>query len=123
MRMKMINLSNRYDISVVNSKKWELILNEIILESINKLTETIVIKQTCWRICKELCERKNIEISIANCAKQCNFIKNMLYQYERVNEHKRYMEEENMRMSEKVCIYFVPIFQSIVKTNSFIFIH
>lgn len=109
MKIKLTNLTNRFDISHIDNKKWELILTEILLESIEKITETIMVKETCWRICKELCGRNNIRADFNNCAKQCTLIKNMLYLYECVNQRRTLMEEEYKIWSEKVRIFLTGI--------------
>lgn len=104
MRMRLTDLSNRHETSRIQSNNWELVLNEIILQTIEKLMETIMVKNTCWRIYKDISDRKKKQVIDKNYAELCDLIKNVLYQYEYINKCNIKMEEEKMRISEKVCI-------------------
>lgn len=98
-------LNRRYDVSKANSEKWELILNEVTLEAMDKLMETIAVKDTCWKIYKDMCERKNLPaVHKDDYGKQFDFIKKMLYQFDILNQKIRDLEQEKLKMSEKACL-------------------
>lgn len=105
MRTNLVELNRRYEVSRAKSEKWEIVLNEIGTEAMIKLMETISVKDTCWKIYKDICERKKLPlVHKNNYGKQFDFIKKMLYQFECVNEMNRYLEEEKLKISEKACL-------------------
>lgn len=100
----MADLNQRYDVSRAKSEKWELILNQITLEAIDKVMETVTVKDACWKLYKDMCERLNLPAIHENdYEQQFNFIKELLYQYRSVNLMNRVMEEEKLKISEKAC--------------------
>lgn len=105
MRTKLTELNRRYEVSRAKSEKWEIVFNEIGSEAMNKLMETISVKDTCWKIYKDICERKKLPfVPKDDYEKQFDFIKKMLYQFECVNDMNRYLEDEKLKISEKACL-------------------
>lgn len=105
LRVKLADLSRRYDLSKARSEKWELVLNEITSEAMEKLMEIISVQDICWKIYNNMCERKNLHPVYENdYENQFNFIKKMLYQYECVNQLIQKTDIENLKISEKACI-------------------
>lgn len=98
-------MHRRYDLARIKSGRWELLLNEIALKATDKLMDTIIVKDICWKIYRDICERKNLPITYeADYGKQFEFIKKMLYQYRCINEVVNKMEKDKLIMSEKACV-------------------
>lgn len=71
----------------------------------DKVMEMVSVKDICWKMYKDMCERKNLPTVHDNdYEKQFDFIKKMLYQYECVNKMVKKMEEDRLKMSENACV-------------------
>ncbi|KAG5897802.1 hypothetical protein JTB14_011804 [Gonioctena quinquepunctata] len=104
LKAKLSDYEKHYERARLHCQKWEKIHHEVIMETLNKFMEVEAVKDSCWQIYKDICDRKKAPtIYKDNYPKQFEVIKKTLLQHRLVNEKIAVLEEEKLRLSEKAC--------------------
>ncbi|XP_018568996.1 coiled-coil domain-containing protein 42 homolog [Anoplophora glabripennis] len=102
---RVASLQQRHEDAKRESRKCEELYERIRAEATEQVIDAVSVKESCWRIYQEMCERKGVEpVFKGNHGKQLDVIKGTLRDYRRINDLARRMEAEGLYASQRPCV-------------------
>ncbi|XP_050305506.1 uncharacterized protein LOC126742757 isoform X2 [Anthonomus grandis grandis] len=97
---RMNALHERYEKAQLECKKWDKIHKYGVLNTTEKLINTVAIKESCLKMYLEICQRKNTKpVHQNNVEMQLLAIKQAIGEYEIINKRVVEMKERDLRAS------------------------